>query len=44
MEQDLYATEDAYRLVVVEGLSFREAYRRIGEQIRRRREGKGDAG
>jgi argininosuccinate lyase len=44
MEQDLYATEDAYRLVVVEGLSFREAYRRVGEQIRRRREGKGDAG
>jgi len=44
MEQDLYATEDAYRLVVAEGLSFREAYRRVGEQIRRRREGKGDAG
>jgi argininosuccinate lyase len=34
MEQQLYATEDAYRLVTEEGLSFREAYRRVGETLR----------
>jgi argininosuccinate lyase len=34
MEQQLYATEDAYRLVTEEGLSFRDAYRRIGEKLR----------
>ena len=34
MEQQLYATEDAYRLVREEGLSFRDAYRRIGEKLR----------
>jgi len=39
MEQDLYATEDAYRLVVEEGLPFREAYRRVGEAISARRKG-----
>ncbi len=36
MEQQLYATEEAYRLVTGEGLSFREAYRRIGEKLRGR--------
>ena len=35
MEQDLYATEDAYRLVVEEGLPFREAYRRVAQKLRR---------
>jgi argininosuccinate lyase len=34
MEQQLYATEDAYRLVTEEGLSFRDAYRRVGEKLR----------
>jgi argininosuccinate lyase len=34
MEQQLYATEDAYRMVTEEGLSFREAYRRVGEKLR----------
>jgi argininosuccinate lyase len=34
MEQQLYATEDAYRLVTEEGLSFREAYRKVGEKLR----------
>ena len=34
MEQQLYATEDAYKLVTEEGLSFREAYRRVGEKLR----------
>ena len=41
MEQDLYATEDAYRIVVEEGLPFREAYRRVGEAIHARRKGPG---
>ncbi|MEJ2513686.1 MAG: argininosuccinate lyase [Gammaproteobacteria bacterium] len=39
MEQDLYATEAAYRMVVDEDVPFREAYRRIGERIRSRRGG-----
>jgi argininosuccinate lyase len=34
MEQSLYATEEAYRLVVDEGLPFRDAYRRIGRRYR----------
>ncbi len=34
MEQSLYATEEAYRLVVEQGLPFREAYRRIGRKLR----------
>jgi len=34
MEQQLYATQDAYRLVTEEGLSFRDAYRRVGEALR----------
>ncbi len=38
MEQQLYATEDAYRLVTEEGVSFRDAYRRVGEKIRRLRD------
>jgi argininosuccinate lyase len=36
MEQQLYATEDAYRMVVEEGLPFREAYRRIAEKLARK--------
>lgn len=31
MEDDLYATEAAYKLVQTEGIPFREAYRRIAE-------------
>jgi argininosuccinate lyase len=42
MEQQLYATQDAYRLVTEEGLSFREAYRRVGEKFRRLRPGSGE--
>jgi argininosuccinate lyase len=38
MEQQLYATQDAYRLVTEEGLSFREAYRRVGESLRQLRD------
>lgn len=38
MEQQLYATEDAYRLVTEEGLSFRDAYRRVGERLRELRD------
>ena len=34
MEQSLYATEEAYRLTVDEGIPFREAYRRIGARFR----------
>jgi argininosuccinate lyase len=30
----LYAAEEAYRLVLEEGLPFREAYRRVGEKYR----------
>ena len=37
MEQQLYATQDAYRLVTEEGLSFREAYRRVGASLARLR-------
>jgi argininosuccinate lyase len=36
MEQELYATQDAYRLVTEEGLPFREAYRRVGETLKQR--------
>jgi len=38
MEQQLYATQDVYRLVTEEGLSFRDAYRRIGERLRELRD------
>jgi argininosuccinate lyase len=31
---ELYAAEEAYRLVLAEGISFREAYRRVGERFR----------
>ena len=34
MEQSLYATDEAYRLVVDQGLSFRDAYRRVGQRYR----------
>jgi argininosuccinate lyase len=37
MEQQLYATQDAYKLVTDEGLPFREAYRRVGETLRQLR-------
>ena len=38
MEQQLYATQDAYKLVTDEGLPFREAYRRIGDKLRELRD------
>jgi argininosuccinate lyase len=31
---ELYAAEEAYRLVLAEGIPFREAYRRVGERFR----------
>jgi argininosuccinate lyase len=31
---ELYATEEAYRLVLTEGIPFREAYRRVAERLR----------
>jgi argininosuccinate lyase len=31
---ELYATEEAYRLVLAEGIPFREAYRRVGERYK----------
>ena len=34
MEQSLYATEEAYRLVLNEGLPFREAYQRVSRRFR----------
>jgi len=34
MEESLYATEEAYRMVVEEGVPFREAYRRVGARFR----------
>jgi argininosuccinate lyase len=42
MEQQLYATEDAFRLVVDEGLPFREAYQRVGARFRKQRGKKQD--
>jgi argininosuccinate lyase len=36
MEQQLYATEDAFRLVVDEGLPFREAYQRVGARFKKK--------
>jgi argininosuccinate lyase len=35
LDPDLYAAEEAYRLVLEEGISFREAYRRVGERYSR---------
>jgi len=32
---ELYATEEAYKLVASEGIPFREAYRRIAEQLQK---------
>jgi argininosuccinate lyase len=34
LDASLYATEEAYRLVIEQGMSFREAYRRVGERYR----------
>jgi argininosuccinate lyase len=34
---ELFAAEEAYRLVLEEGIPFREAYRRVGERYRRNR-------
>ncbi|HKK04050.1 MAG TPA: argininosuccinate lyase [Gammaproteobacteria bacterium] len=33
MEEQLYATQDAYKLVTEEGLSFRDAYRQVGQKL-----------
>jgi argininosuccinate lyase len=32
---ELFAAEEAYRLVLEEGIPFREAYRRVGERLRK---------
>jgi argininosuccinate lyase len=34
LDPGLYAAEEAYRLVLDEGIPFREAYRRVGERFR----------
>jgi argininosuccinate lyase len=34
MDPSLYATEQAYRMVRDEGISFRDAYRKVKEQLR----------
>jgi argininosuccinate lyase len=34
LDPDLYAAEEAYRLVIEEGLPFRDAYRRVAERFR----------
>jgi argininosuccinate lyase len=34
LDESLYATEQAYRLVQEEGISFREAYRRVADRYR----------
>jgi len=34
LDPGLFAAEEAYRLVFEEGISFREAYRRVGERFR----------
>jgi argininosuccinate lyase len=31
LDKNLFAAEEAYKLVLDEGISFREAYRRIGK-------------
>jgi argininosuccinate lyase len=33
MEKTLYATEEAYRMVMDDGIPFREAYRRVAERL-----------
>jgi argininosuccinate lyase len=35
LDPDLHAAEEAYGLVLEEGIPFREAYRRVGEKYRR---------
>jgi argininosuccinate lyase len=35
LDPALHATEEAYRLVLEEGIPFREAYRRLGEKFRK---------
>ena len=35
LDKDLFAAEEAYKLVLKEGISFREAYRRIGENYKK---------
>ncbi|HKV12099.1 MAG TPA: argininosuccinate lyase [Thermoanaerobaculia bacterium] len=35
LDPSLYAAEEAYRLVLEEGIPFREAYRRVGERYRK---------
>jgi argininosuccinate lyase len=42
MEQQLYATQDAFQLVMDEGVPFREAYKRIGARFRSRGKGGSD--
>jgi len=37
LSPDLFAAEQAHRLVVEEGIPFREAYRRVAERLTRRR-------
>ncbi|HEX6900521.1 MAG TPA: argininosuccinate lyase [Thermoanaerobaculia bacterium] len=34
LEPELYAAEEAYRMVLEEGIPFREAYRRVGEKYK----------
>ena len=34
LDPGLHAAEEAYRLVLEEGIPFREAYRRVGERYR----------
>jgi argininosuccinate lyase len=34
LDPELYAAEEAYRLVLEEGIPFREAYRRVGERYK----------
>ncbi len=34
LEPELYAAEEAYRMVLEEGIPFREAYRRVGERYK----------
>ena len=35
LDKDLFAAEEAYKLVLKKGISFREAYRRIGENYKK---------
>jgi argininosuccinate lyase len=37
LDPALHAAEEANRLVVTEGIPFREAYRRVAERLKRRR-------